>query len=77
MGADKSWRERDKVFSVQGQQELSTCHIFESAIRLPPVPLPAEYLRDMLSALVPMPVNSGLNCFKISLMDGPFSDGNG
>ena len=31
----------------------------------------------MLTSLIPMPVNSGLNGFNIGLMNDSFSDGNG
>ena len=61
MGADKSRREREKAFSIQGQQELSAGHILEMAIWLSPAPFLAQDFGDMLSAFIPMPVNSGLD----------------
>ncbi len=75
MGADESWREVDKAFSIQDEQELSAGHILEAAAGLAPVPFVAEDFGDMLSALIPMPIDNGLNQREIGLRDGSFSDG--
>ena len=77
MGAGKPWWQSDEAFSVKGEQNLSASHILELAIGLTPVPMPAKDLGDMLSALIPMGVNGGLNGFKRSLVNGSFADGDG
>ena len=77
MGADKPWRQSDKAFSVKGEKNLPAGHVFELAVGLAPVPLPAEDLGDMLSALIPIGVNGGLNGIKRSLINCSFADGNG
>ena len=77
MGADKPWRQSDEALSVKCEQNFPAGHVLELAIGLVPVPLPAEDLGDMLSALIPVGVNGGLNGFKRSLVNGSFADGDG
>ena len=76
-GAVESWRKSDQGFSVQGQQQLATCHILQAAVWLEPFPLAAKDLGNMLSALTPVLIYRGLNLDNISVGDGLFSDGNG
>ena len=77
MGADEPWRQIDKAFSMQGKQKLPAGHIFKTPVWLSPIPFLAEDSGDVLSALIPMPVDSGLNGREVSLSDGSFSDSNG
>jgi len=77
MGADKPWRQSDKAFSVKGEKNLPAGHVFELAVGLAPVPLPAEDFGDMLSALIPMGINRGLNGFNRSHVNGSSADGDG
>jgi hypothetical protein len=77
MGADEPWRQIDKAFSMQGKQKLPAGHIFKTPVWLSPIPFLAEDSGDVLSALIPMPVDGGLNGLEVSLSDGSFSDSNG
>ncbi len=70
VGAIKGRRESDKPFSLQGQKELSAGHIPQLSIGLHPVPLPAEYPRDLLSALAPMGTDDGLDLGEILFSNG-------
>ena len=65
----------DKALTIKGEQNFSAGHIFQSAIRLSPVPFLAKDLGDLRATFIPMLVNSRLNGLKISLSDGSFSDG--
>lgn len=73
----KSWRQRDKAFSLQGEQNFSTGHILKAAIGLSPVPRLTEDPGDILSALVPMTVDRGLDRRDVLLGNGSFSDPTG
>jgi len=77
VGAIKSRRKGDKAFALQGEQHLSTCHVLEPTVWLKPVPFLAKNFGDLLTSLIPMPVNGSLNQIKIGLVNGSFSDGNG
>jgi hypothetical protein len=62
-------------YPLQGEENLSTGHILKTAIGLSPVPLLTEDPGNMLSALVPMTVDGGLDRRDVLLGDGSFSDG--
>jgi len=75
IGAVKPWGQGNKAFSLQGKQKLPAGHILKTAIGLPPVPLLAKDSGNMLSALVPMTVDRGLNRRNVLFGNGSFSDG--
>ena len=51
----------DKIFSVKGQKDFSTGHVFEAAIGLHPVPLLAKDFGNVGTPFGPMLINGGLN----------------
>ncbi len=67
----------DQLFTVEGEEDFTTGHIFETAIGLNPVPFLAENLGDMSAAFVPMIVDGSLYELKIGFGNRSISDGDG
>ena len=77
MGAVNSWRQGDKAFPFQCEQDFPASHIFETAVGLHPIPFSAEDFGNLSTSLGPMLVNSSLDQLNLNLGDDSFSNGNG
>ncbi len=75
IGVVTPWWQRNKAFSLQGEENFSAGHVLEAAVGLLPVPLLTKNSGNMLPAPVPITVDSGLDRRNVFLGDGSFSDG--
>ncbi len=72
-----SGREMNQLFTIEGYQDFTAGHVFETTIGLNPVPFLAENLGDLSAAFVPMVVDGSLDELKIGFGNRSFSDGDG
>jgi len=53
-----SGRQVNEAFGLQEQQQAAADHVFKNTIRLPPVPFPANFLRNEAPAFTRMGLNN-------------------
>ena len=67
----------DKTFAKKGTEYFPASHVFETAVRLAPIPFLTERSGDFCTCFAPVVIDGSLNQLKLTLGNGSFPDGNG